>query len=208
MEPVYHEGGGAAEWIFYVIFFFTAQVVIVLFILTIQSIFEKISPDLRSLSVTQLWLTIIPAFGSIWIFYVIYQLAESLSEEFKRRQIVEFETKPGLGVGWAFSFFAVTALLTMMIDERIITILLYVTAVVLFVIYWAKLAGFKTQLTSEATSPFQPAQHFPQQPFYPPQESFPPVQQPQQWQQPPPPGYYNPENQPPKQDEWEKWKPK
>lgn len=204
-EEIRYAYDGPAVWPYYVVAGFAITIVMCLLVATIQSIYQRISSDLRSLSPVQLWITIIPFFGSFWIFYVIHQLASSLHQEFKRRNVVEFETSPGLGMGWAFAFFFATAQLTLLIDEAIITSLLYIASVILLVIYWMKIIGFRSKLDFDAFSgasfntptpfPFQIAPPSMQQQYRP---DVPPVPQP-----------FHPPYEPPKSaDDWNRWKPK
>lgn len=184
-------------WPYYVFGGCVVLIIFALLVYTIQTIFDRLSPDLRTLRAPQLWLTIIPVFGSFWIFYVVYQLAHSLREEFKRRSIIEFETSPGLGTGWAFSFVAFTAQLMLTIDEPVVTSLLSILAVILLVVYWTKIVSFRAKLDEDIarTSTQQMPPYGFQQTHYPPSPYYPP---------PPPP----PSSPPPADDQWERWRPK
>src|ERR1044072_1793009 len=159
------EIGGVPEeplmWPWYTAGVFLLTLIMCLLVNTIHSIFQRAAPDLRSMTPLQIWISILPAFGRIWIFYVIYQLANTLREEFKRRKLVEFETSPGFGVGWAFAFFLATAHLTLLIDEPVITVLLYIVAVVLLIIYWVKIFGFRGKLDKDSLGSMQFQHPFP-----------------------------------------------
>lgn len=184
---------------YYLVGLFVSTLIVALLINTVQSAFQRISPDLQSLTPAQLWITVIPFFGSIWIFYVIWHLANALSEEFKRRKIVEFETFPGLGVGWAYAFFTVTAQLTLLIDETTITVLLYIVSFILLIIYWTKIAAFNNKLNYDSlgANQFHSPPPFQSQWQQHAQHNRPESQIPQQ-----------PPAQSPQQGEWERWKPK
>lgn len=199
-----------SQWLYYSV----AGLAIIIFTGVLVSIYlaiyQRIASDLRNLSIAQLWLMIIPTVGTIWIFYVIWQSANAISEEFKRRKIIEFETYPALGIGWAFAFFLATTQLTMLIEEPGITILLGIATLVLFVIFIIRLAGFKDKLDKDTLSDTHlvpPAPYQYQNPQYPQQE--------QQWnsydqQQSPPvnfPPAQNPEPYKP-QDDYDRWRPK
>lgn len=203
---VHHE---PSYWLYYSMAGLAIEVFMAVLLSVYNAINQRIACDLRNLSPLQLWLMIVPAFGSIWIFYVIWQNANALSEEFKRRKIIEFETYPGLGIGWAFSFFCATAQLTLLLDDPGIPILLGIATVILFVIFLVKLAGFKDKLDKDALN----EAHLVPPP--PPQYTYPNYQQPVQ-QQPdytqqqfPPGNYPPPQNPEPYQpNDWERWKPK
>lgn len=187
----------------YVVAYFVLVLITCLLVNTIQATLQRVSGDIRSLTAAQLWIAVIPVFGAFWIFYVIYQTADALAEEFRRRKIVEFETSPGLGVGWAFAFFSLTAQLMLTLDEPLITGMLFVVAAILLVIYWTKIAGFKTKLDFDSlggANRFTDQQPFTyHQPIVP---NHPPFTFPQQQSN------YQPPFTPPPADDWERWKPK
>lgn len=185
----------------YVILIIVTTLVLCLLANTMANVIERVSPDLRTISSGQSWLSIIPVFGTFWIFYAVQQTSNMLSEEFQRRKIVEFETHPGLAVGWGFSFILFCAQLTLLIDATTMTLFLYIGAIITLIVYWVKLAGFKTKLdndlmrqhTQRFQHPFQQntphpfpehPQHYPSTPDFPPQPPAPPV------------------------NEWDRWKPK
>lgn len=197
--------GDPVMWPYYLLGGVVVFIISCLLANTVSALFDRISPDLRTMNPTQIWISVIPIFGSAWIFYIIYQLANALRDEFGRRKIVEFETSPGLGAGWAFAFLAATAHLTLLIDETLITVLLYVAATILLIVYWAKIAAFKNKLYSDdLRAPHNMQTSFPHhQPASPPQNvQWPPYHPPYVPPIPPSP-------EPPKQEEeWERWRPK
>jgi hypothetical protein len=190
-EP-YWEHAEPVLWPYYMVGAVMVVIIFALLVNTIQTVFDRLSPDLRVLSAAQLWVTIIPVFGSFWIFYVVYQLAGALREEFRRRNVVEFETYPGLGTGWAFSFFAFTTELMLTLDAPVVTLLLAILSVILLVAYWMKVAEFRRKLDDHARQ-MHSQQMPPPYTFYPPQ--YPPPAD-----TPPPP--------PQQDDAWNRWRPK
>lgn len=201
----YHGYEEPTVWPYYLIGGIIIFIVFCLLANTFQTLWKCISEDLRTMSPEQSWLIIIPLFGVIWMFYLIFRLGEALKEEFSRKNIVEFESAPGLGIGWAFSFAILTAQLVSFIDEPVMAFILYLAATTLLIIFWIRLAGFinklnynpKTGFEQQQSQPFQQMPPAPQQqwPYYPPQQNFP---------EPPP--YFPPPQQ--QENEWDRWRPK
>jgi hypothetical protein len=201
-------------WPYYFIGAVVIMIISCLLASTFQSVWRSISADLRTMAPEQSWLIIIPILGIIWMFYMIYQMGNALKEEFKRREIVEFESTPGLGIGWAFSFALLTGQLVSFIGEPVLTAILLITAVILLIIFWIRLAGFQRKLETLNGAGFHQFHHMPP----PPQQEWPPnYPPPQNNQWPPQNNPWTPSNNqwppqnfppPPQQNEWEKWKPK
>jgi hypothetical protein len=196
----YQEPTGISDFAVYVILIIVTILALCVLSNAIANLIDRVSGDLRTVNSGQAWLSIIPIFGAFWIFYIVQQTANMVGEEFRRRKIVEFETSPGLAVGWGFSFIFFCAQLTLLFDATFFTLLLYLGTIATFIVYLVKLSGFKTKLDADLMQhnqqfhqPFNqpPAHPFPQpSSYFPPQQEFPP-------QTPTPPV-----------DEWQRWKPK
>jgi hypothetical protein len=197
----YQEPAGISDFAMYVILIIVTILVLCVLSNMMANLIDRISPDLRTISSGQAWLSIIPVFGTFWIFYVVQQTANMVGEEFQRRKIVEFETSPGLAIGWGFSFIFLCAQITLLIDAAFFTFLLYLGAIGTLIIYYVKLSGFKGKLDadlmrqnmSQFQQPFvqQPPHPFPeQQTYFPPPQDFPP------------------QSSPPPADDWDRWKPR
>jgi hypothetical protein len=206
VEEYYQESSGS-DWVFYVVLTIATLIVICLLMNSLANLVERISPDLRTISPGQAWLSVIPVFGSFWMFYVVRQVSDMTEQEFNRRKIVEFENSPGLAVGWGFCFILFCAQLTLLIDTPLFTALLYIAGIVTLIVYWSKVAELRRKLDHDLIA-HHPAHPFPQnaQPYqppqnFPPQQYFPPHPFPPATDFPPPPS-------PPPGDEWERWKPK
>jgi hypothetical protein len=205
----YEEVSEPSYWPLYVMLFVVSTIVICLLLNIMANLAERISPELRTMQPGQVWLAVIPVFGSFWIFHAVMQLANMLREEFSKRKIVEFETSPGLSSGLGFCFTLFVAQITLLFDTPVLAVFLYIAAITLLALYWSKLSGYTRKLDHPQAHqlPFtQPQQQWPQsQPYQyppPPQWQYPPAPQSdasQQWPVTPP---------PPPADEWEKWRPK
>ena len=203
MYETYTVAEEPTHWQYYVLLFVGYSIVTCVLMNTVANLVQRVSPDLRTLTPAQVWITVIPLFGSGWIFNVVYKLAEMLKEEFARRKMVEFETTPGLGAGMLFAFITFTAHLTLLIDEPVLTAVLYIASVILLVLYWIRLVNFREKIDRDSLTQYAQQQFSFQQPLQ---------------QQVPPPGYYPPNNYypsqdvppdaPPSNDEWDRWRPK
>lgn len=60
---------------------------------------EKIDPALRRMRPEQVWLVLIPGFGLFWQFYIVHCIAQSLRDEFMRRNYIPREASPGMSSG-------------------------------------------------------------------------------------------------------------
>lgn len=197
----YQDSSGISDFAMYVVLIIVTIIVLCVLSNMLANLIDRVSPDLRTINSGQTWLSIIPVFGAFWIFYVVQQTANMVGEEFQRRKIVEFETSPGLAIGWGFSFIFLCAQITLLIDATFFTLILYLGAIGTLIVYFVKLSGYKTKLdndlmrqhTQQFQQPYnqQPPHPFPEQPtYFPPQQEFPP--QPQAL----------PVN------EWDRWKPR
>ena len=112
----------------------------IFFILTQQRALSKCSPANRTMSPGLAWLQIIPVFGWIWQFFVVSALADSLGNEFRARGIQE-EDRPGYGVGLAMCITRVCVIIPILG-----WFFCLIASLVLWIIYWVKIAGFSEKL--------------------------------------------------------------
>ena len=111
----------------------------IFFILAQQKALSKCSPANQTMSPGSTWLQIIPVFGFVWQFIVVAALADSLSREFRARGIQE-EDRPGYGVGLAMCITRICVIIP------ILGFFSLVASVILWIIYWVKIAGFSRKL--------------------------------------------------------------
>lgn len=224
-ERLFHDmSRGEAGSIFgiYAIYVLVLLLLRILFIVTVQQTMEQVSPDLRKMSPGAAWLLLVPLFNYIWSFILAGNVADSLADEFKRRNIGQFEDRPGYGIGTAWAFLGVLDLLIGFLGNFGISAIVEIVVLICFISYWAKLSGYKKQLQqsghwqyyyqnqfamNNAPPPaysqpvWQPGMPQAQDNLYPPQQHFPP----------PPPNPFDlpplPEQQPPttKNEDLSRW---
>ena len=87
----------------------------------------------------QVWLSLIPCFNLVWQFFVVIHVATSLEREFRQRNL-PIEASPGKGLGIAMCVLNVTSAIPY------VGLLTSLPALVCWIIYWVKIAGYSKQL--------------------------------------------------------------
>jgi len=124
----------------------------IFFILTMQRALQRCAPENRTMTPASAWLLLIPLFNLVWDFILVSQMAASLEREFKQRNI-PVEPFPGKNVGLAWCILTVCSIIP------ILGILTGIAALVCWILYWVKIAGFSATLASPpvAATPRIPA---------------------------------------------------
>lgn len=86
------------------------------------------------------WLILIPLFGLVWQFIVVNAIADSLKEEFAKRNITCDEVRPGYGIGLTYSILFCCSIIPF------IGILAALAGLICWIIYWVKIADYKNKL--------------------------------------------------------------
>ncbi|MCA6362112.1 MAG: hypothetical protein IM638_03690 [Bacteroidetes bacterium] len=124
----------------------------VFFLLNLGNALKQCSPETRKMPPGQVWLTLIPLFGVVWYFIVVSRIADSLAGEFARRRMPVNEARPGYGVGLAMSIAGCGGLLRNFGKLAHVPLLYWLgigialVYLVLVVVYWVQIAGYKNQL--------------------------------------------------------------
>jgi len=109
-----------------------AVVIQIFFLNTLSKCFKQIAPRNRSMEPGQVWLCLIPLFGTVWIILTILRLAESLEKEFRSRGLRgdgDFGKQSGLI--YIISSFVCGCV-----------------AIVFWIIYWMKISGYTKELAA------------------------------------------------------------
>jgi hypothetical protein len=120
-------------------------VVTIFFILTLQKALNRCSPENRAMQPGMIWLLLIPLFNIVWIFFVVLNMAKSLGAEFLKRGIAA-EPEPGKTLGLAYAIVAASSIVISWIP--CVGSLAGIAIVVLWIMYWVKIAGYSKQLES------------------------------------------------------------
>ena len=90
------------------------------------------------------WLNLIPCFDMIWIFFTISRLADSLRSEFHDRRLRD-DGDFGRALGITYASLGLAAMIPY------IGSLFGLAALVCWIIYWVKIAGYNRQLATVRT---------------------------------------------------------
>jgi hypothetical protein len=125
----------------------------IMFLLTLQNSLKRCAPDARTMEPGMVWLLLIPLFNLVWTFFVVMALGKSLGNEFRRRGIPCPEQYPAQPIGLAM------AICNCCFMVPLLNLLTGVACLVLWIVYWVKIAGFSQVLDGPqliATTPSQP----------------------------------------------------
>ncbi|MGZ4116172.1 MAG: DUF4328 domain-containing protein [Bacteroidia bacterium] len=115
-------------------------VVMVLYLLTLQNALKAISPENQKMPPGQVWLALIPLFGLVWQFIIVNRMADSLKAEFAKRNISSQEDRPGYSIGLTYCILYCCSVIPVLGG------LAALGGIVCWIIYWVKIAGYKTKL--------------------------------------------------------------
>jgi hypothetical protein len=123
----------------------------ILFCIMVSKLMKLVAPHNRRMSPGGAWLMLIPLFSLVWQFIMIGHIADSVAAEYRRRGLALPEDRPAYKIGlWA----------CILGFSGIIPILGFLGAIAGFVmriVYWVKLAGYKSEL--ERSGPWENFAH-------------------------------------------------
>lgn len=112
----------------------------IFYLLTLQKALARCSPASRTMEPGMVWLCLVPFFSLIWNFFVVMALGKSLANEYVRRGIPRPEELPGQPIGLAMSICLACGIIP------VLGLLASLAALVLWIIYWIKIANYSTML--------------------------------------------------------------
>ena len=121
---------------FYGVVIIVAVIIQIFFLNTLSKCFKQIEPRNRSMEPGQVWLCLIPLFGTVWIIITILRLAESLEKEYRSRGLNgdgDFGKQSGL-------IYVISSFICGCV------------AVIFWIIYWMKISGYTKELASGSGS--------------------------------------------------------
>lgn len=129
------------------IFLLGLLVVVILYLKTLQDTLHEISDHNRQMPAVNVWLMLIPIFNYIYPFIMYPKISESLRLEFEERGV----SQPGdylRSVGITMAVLGVSGVLNFVGNPflGIIVMLAGLAHLVLFIIYWTKIVGYKKML--------------------------------------------------------------
>jgi hypothetical protein len=118
----------------------------ILYILTLSRALNKCAFSSRTIQPGTLWLLLIPLVNLIWHFVVVNGMAQSLGNEFRTRNLTSTDPEPGKSIGIAMCVCGACGLIPLL------GILAGIAYLVLWVIYWLKIAEFSRRLDFAPTA--------------------------------------------------------
>ncbi len=112
----------------------------IFYLLTLQNTLKEVSPENQKMPPSNVWLMLIPLFGLVWSFIMVNRIADSLAAEFAKRNIPLEEQRPGYSIGLTFSILFCCGIIPVLGG------LASLAGLVCWIIYWVKIAGYKTKL--------------------------------------------------------------
>lgn len=112
----------------------------IFYLLTLQNTLYEVKNENRRMQPGQVWLSLIPLFGLIWQFIIVTNLADSLKLEFRQRNIIVDEDRPGYGIGLAFCILGCCSIIPFL------GILASIAALICWIIYWVRISDYKSKL--------------------------------------------------------------
>lgn len=132
-------GGGGAEVLgmcaCYSVLIIASIIIHVLFLLNISKTLALCSPRNQTMTPGQVWLNLIPLFGTVWIFITFIRLSESLQNEYRSRGIRPEDPE----------FAKMTGILYMVLS----LVGCGPVGLVFFIMYWVKVSGFRKTLEND-----------------------------------------------------------
>ena len=121
----------------------------IFYILTLQKSLNKCAPSSRTLEPGLVWLFIVPLVNLVFNFFIVFGLAKSLRNEFNRRGMFVADPTPCQSIGLAMSICGCCSLIPFL------GVLAALAQLVLWVIYWVKIAEYSHMLDMqpETTAP-------------------------------------------------------
>jgi hypothetical protein len=111
----------------------------IFYLLTLQKALNRCSPENRAMAPGMVWLMLIPLVNIVWQFFIVINVAKSLGAEFQKRGMVE-EPDPGKKIGMIMCILACCGWIPLL------GILCSLGALVCWIIYWIKIAGFSAKI--------------------------------------------------------------
>jgi len=116
----------------------------IVYIAYLSGVLKKCSPQSRTMQPGMVWLLLIPLVNLVWNFMVVNALADSLANEFRLRNMPTTDPTPGKSIGIAMSVCAACEMIP------IVNLLAILPHLILWIMYWVKIAGFSQQLDDAA----------------------------------------------------------
>jgi hypothetical protein len=135
------------------IFLLIVLIIYIFFLLTLSKALSRCRPNKRTMEPGLVWLNLIPCFSLVWMFITVIRIAESLRREFRARGRTsdgDYGYSIGLTMcGLNVASIPISFVLGLIpIIGPILNLCLNIVELVLWIVYWVKIAGYSKQLLS------------------------------------------------------------
>ncbi|MEO5997115.1 MAG: hypothetical protein ABIN89_10255 [Chitinophagaceae bacterium] len=117
----------------------------IFYVLALQSTLKAISIENRKMPARNVWLLLIPLFGTVWHFFIVSRLADSIKAEAISKNILIGEPRPAYNIGIAM------CILNCLSVIPAINIYAAMASLICWILYWVKIIGFKNVLLNART---------------------------------------------------------
>jgi len=133
---------GASVFLIVLIAIGVSLLPLIFFLLTQQGVLQDCKPENRKMEPGMVWLSLIPLFGIVWQFIVVGNIADSLKAEFAQKNINVGEDRPSYSIGLTYCILLCCCIIPF------VNFFASIGALVCWIIYWVKIAGFRSTLKS------------------------------------------------------------
>ncbi len=109
----------------------------IFYFISLQKALEAVSPENRMMPPGQVWLSLIPFFNFVWMFFVVNKIATSLRLECYKLNITTTELKPTQGIGNAKNILRLCTFIP------VIGVFANIGFIVCWILYWVKVNQYK-----------------------------------------------------------------
>jgi len=109
----------------------------IFYFLSLQRALEAVCDENRQMPPGQVWLSLIPLFNFIWMFFVVNKIAESFALECYRLNIPTTEMKPSQGIGNAKNILRLCSFIP------VLGLLATLGFVVCWILHWIKVNEYR-----------------------------------------------------------------
>jgi len=124
---------------------------LVCYILTLQRALRKCAITSLTIQPGTVWLLLIPLVNLVWHFFVVIGMSKSLGNEFRARNTPNVEPEPAKALGIGMCVCCACSIIP------ILGILAGLAYLVLWIIYWSKIASYARLLEASAPVAVAPA---------------------------------------------------
>lgn len=114
----------------------------IFFLLTLSKALHECDERSRTMEPVHVWFNLIPCFNLIWIFFTVTRVPESIGNEFRARRM-RGDGDFGKSVGLTY------AIMVLLSNIPYIGGIFGIVALVCFIMFWVKIAGFGRQLRED-----------------------------------------------------------